>query len=197
LEKDEDNRNALLKACLAKLGLEVNNSTQLVPSPSPLHLTFLEESSMPSLLERWKEIMVKTEAGLVIINGENDVFSIKNIPDGYAPSAQKDITTIEKRLASLTLPHSEQEAETVNDSDRIVDYDKIIKHIQIHGDSYPTIRETPKFNHQNFYLQLERYAGSRLDRFTFGKHLLYAEVITSTSTILEKYVTAIGSLFAH
>jgi biotin--protein ligase len=166
----------------------VNNSSQLVPSPSPLHLTSFDLSEISTLLSRWKDILVKTNVGLVVINGENDVFNIKNLPDTLALQNKSDIASIQDRLASLELPTSEQHAETVSDGDKIVDYDKIIKHIQIHNASYPTIRETPKFNHENFYLQLEKYAGSRSDRSTFGKHLLYAEVITSTSTILEKYI---------
>lgn len=187
LEKDEEGRISFLRACLTKLGLEANHSSQLVPSPSPLQLTAWDLADLPDLLSKWKDIMVKTTENHVVIAGDNDIFNVEGLPEEVIPSPVTDTETIERKLESLNLLTFDSKNEVEDGNDRIIDYDKIVKHIYIHAETYPTIRETPKFNHQNFYLQLEKYAGSRIDKISFGKFLLYAEVITSTSTILEKY----------
>lgn len=68
----------------------------------------------------------------------------------------------------------------------IVDYNALVKHLVIH-EELPPAKATPYFNHQSFYSNLEAYQSqSREGASEFGSNLVYAEVITSTNTILEK-----------
>ena len=73
--------------------------------------------------------------------------------------------------------------------DKIIDYDRVIKKVIMHEGELPSSRETPCFNHHGYYANLAHYhskcANSEPE---FGKYLLYGEVVTSTNTLLEKYV---------
>lgn len=63
--------------------------------------------------------------------------------------------------------------------------DSPAKRVIIHEETWPVGKETPCFNHEAFYANLRHYAGSAV-REVFGASLLYGEVVTSTSTLLEK-----------
>lgn len=109
--------------------------------------------------------------------GDSDKFHLRNLPDSYAPDHDLD-------LSSLSLD-SEKEVDDVSGS--AVDYDKIAKHLILHLGDRPSLKETPAFNHALFYDSLERSTSYRRD-YTFGRYVLYGEVVTSTSTMLEKSV---------
>jgi biotin--protein ligase len=173
--------------------LEVNQSSQPVPSLSPLYLTSIEPFDVTALLSKWTDILVRSQDGNVVIKGENDTFIIKNLPQSIIPSSSDD--ALETAVATMSLlSQPDQEAGIDSSTDRVVDYDKIVKHMLVHTHDLPTIRDTPSFNHSLFYSSLERYLGARFHRSCFGKFLLYGQVVTSTSTILEKYVFALFRL---
>jgi biotin---protein ligase len=74
-----------------------------------------------------------------------------------------------------------------------LDYEATPKHIVLHEESLPSAKEATSFNHQSFFSNLHHYAlqshlpTSPSPDFTpFGHFLLYGEVVTSTSTLLEK-----------
>ena len=68
----------------------------------------------------------------------------------------------------------------------IVDYSTIVKRLVV-CDDLPPPKLTPYFNHRAFYSNLRNYQSqSKEGASEFGAQLLYAEVITSTNTILEK-----------
>ena len=74
-------------------------------------------------------------------------------------------------------------------ADRILDYNKVIKQLVVHESEGPLNKETPYFNHHAFFASLNHYNGKFRDTTgEFGKYLLYGEVVTSTNTMLEKYV---------
>jgi biotin---protein ligase len=185
LEKGEEARQAFFKACLMKLGLNVNPSAQPVPSLSPLHLSCLNPSEVSALLSTWKEIVSKSPSEQLYIVGENDTFHIRNPPVSLAQSA-KPSSPDDINLSSLTISDSENEAENISGMDRIVDYDKMLKHLIVHTTEIPSFKETPQFNHALYYSSLSKFTGPRRTKSSFGQYLLYGEVVTSTSTILEK-----------
>jgi biotin--protein ligase len=183
LEKDDSQRRAFLKACFVKLGLQVNPNPQPVPSLSPLHLSSSSPHDVSSLLPKWESILTRSRSGQVTLAGDSNKFHLRNVPNSYAPEHDLD-------LSSLSM--TEKEVDDVSGSE--VDYDKIAKHIILHLDGRPSLKETPAFNHALFYDSLERSMSYRRD-YTFGKYILYGEVVTSTSTMLEKSVPPNPSLF--
>lgn len=68
-------RTEFLKACLSKLGLEVSQEAQPVPSLSPIHLTSMYPAEIDDLIVSWvKTGLVTSEEGQGILRGENDTF---------------------------------------------------------------------------------------------------------------------------
>ena len=185
LETGEASRQVFFRACLLKLGLQVNPSAQPVPSLSPLHLSCLNPSEISPLLSTWKDITSKSSSAQLFIAGENDTFHIRNPPDVLVQSA-KPSSPDDINLSSLSISDSETEAENNSGADRIVDYDKMLKHLIVHTSDIPPFKETPQFNHAIFYSNLSRFTGPRRTKSSFGQYLLYGEVVTSTSTLLEK-----------
>lgn len=89
------------------------------------------------------------------------------------------------------LPEDDDGDKTKADAaeDRIIDYNTVIKRLLIHADDMPSSKLTPYFNHHAFYANLRHYQSQSKEAVVdFGRHLLYGEVVTSTNTILEKYV---------
>ena len=84
---------------------------------------------------------------------------------------------------------------TANTSpDEIVDYAKIVKVIIPHEKALPSAQETP-FHHDAFYANLHHYHTKlRNPDASFGKHLMYGEVVTSTNTLLEKNPSLLRNL---
>jgi biotin---protein ligase len=185
LERDDGHRRAFLKACFVKLGLQVNPNPQPVPSLSPLHLSSSSPHDVSTLLPKWESILTRSRSGQVTLVGDSDKFHLRNLPDSCLPSQSSNAPEHDLDLSSLTVG-SEKEVDDVSGSE--VDYDKIAKHIILHMDGRPSLKETPAFNHALFYDSLERSTSYRRD-FTFGKYILYGEVVTSTSTMLEKSVS--------
>jgi hypothetical protein len=59
----------------------------------------------------------------------------------------------------------------------------------LHETEWPGSKETPYFNHHAFFANLKRYQQENSSEAEeFGNVLMYGEVVTSTNTILEKYV---------
>ena len=67
-----------MKACLIKLGLEVSQQTEAVPSLSLLHLSAAESAAVSELVHGWQDagVMVK-EDGRERIKGENETFVLQ------------------------------------------------------------------------------------------------------------------------
>ena len=175
LANDEKHRIDFLKATLTKSGLDVSEE-QNVPSLSRLHLSSAKPSDTAKLLESLKPLIKKDSDGEELLKDENDTFHI------VKPSTWKMLD-----LANA-LPTEEPLADQDGgSSDRIVDYNTLIKQLLLHEDGYPESKASPYFNHHAFYANLEHYQSqSRATVSGFGAHLLYGEVVTSTNTMLEK-----------
>lgn len=175
LAEDDQQRVDFLKACLIKLGLTVNEDDSSVPSLSRLHLSSMESSALSAFLERLKDAIV-VEDGEEYLKGENDVFHFQR-PSAWSTGPLRN-----------ALPKDEKEKtdDGTMSSDINLDYENVVKHIMLHEEEYPASKETPYFNHHAFYSNLKYYQLMKNIPGEFGRWLLYGEVVTSTSTMLEK-----------
>jgi biotin--protein ligase len=181
LAADDKSRTDFLKACLAKLGLQVNQDTTTVPSLSCLHLSSLDPEDTDRLVSSLQEIISK-EGDKEYLKDENDTFSIERT-DAFRMDDLKE-------ALSENVPAEETKADqSRRTEDGIVDYNSIIKRLLIHRGTPPS-KITPYWNHHAFYSNLRNYQSQSKEAILeFGRHLLYGEVVTSTNTILEKYST--------
>ncbi len=191
IAEDDKPRTDFLKACLLKLGLQVNEQDQRLPSLSRIHLSSLHFPEVSDVLLLWKGNITLIDREKYI-KAEIDTFHLEK------PSSTWSMGTLTRAILD-TLPSTEtHEDQDKNDtSDMIVDYSQIVKSIVLHEDSLPATKQTPYFNHRAYFANREAYSHATRHESTqqaFGQPLLYGEVVTSTSTLLEKYGTP--SLFS-
>jgi biotin--protein ligase len=209
---------------LRKLGLQVNEQEQAVPSLSRLHLTAHNLADVSELVATWSEIITVVD-GDEYIKGENDVFRIEK--EGTAWSVKelkRAVSAVSEKLPTLATVTGgstdgvEEKASNEEDgkkkkpktpeeeiqecveytaatpSDQIVSYEKIVKVITPHEKELPSVQDTP-FHHESFYANLHHYHTKlRNPNASFGKHLMYGEVVTSTNTLLEKNPSLLRNL---
>ena len=174
LTADEKHRIDFLKASLTKLGLTVSEE-QNVPSLSRLHLSSQTPANTTALMSTLSHLIMSDEDGEELLEDENDTFHI------VKPSTWK-MVDLAKALPTEDVGSSADQND--GSSDRIVDYNTVIKQLLLHEDDYPESKATPYFNHHAFFANLKHYSQYR--PAPFGSHLLYGEVVTSTNTMLEK-----------
>lgn len=194
LAGDQHRRTSFLKACLAKLGLEVNDENTSIPSLSKLHLSALDPPEVDGLLAALAPIITKDENGVELIKGHNDTFHIEN------PDSRWSMTDLQTALETARTPSSSQtgakakpDQNAAAATDGLVDHNLTLKHIVPHTTAWPDAKETPYFNHADFYSSLRDFRRRESDAYEWGDTLLYGEVVTSTNTLLEKN----PSLLAH
>lgn len=169
-------RLAFVKACLTKLGLEVNDGKAEVPALTSLHLSSISNTEVTELLYSFGSVIEK-EDGQEYIKDEADTFHIK------MDAASPDIT-------ALALSDSTSEDLAI-DANGTVDYNKILKVIIPHETSLPTTTDTPRFNHKLYFSSLKKYQllEDGAAEWQWGNVFMYGDVVTSTNTLLEKYAT--------
>jgi len=189
-----------MKACLLKLGLQVNEEEQPVPSLSRLHLSAHTPSDVTELLASWHEVTTVID-GVEYVQAENDTFHVEKpatwgmgdlvkavtnvLPDAVSGTSKTEEST--EKADSKKEQLEAERSDDKNSGDKIIDYDKIIKTIVPHERTLPSSRETPCFNHDSYYANLSHYQNkSNIDEPYVGTHLFYGEVVTSTNTMLEK-----------
>ncbi|KAL8674139.1 MAG: hypothetical protein Q9168_001476 [Polycauliona sp. 1 TL-2023] len=180
LKEDDQQRTDFLKACLLKMGLQVSQEQAAVPSLSRLHLSSAENADILRLMEALQDIITERDGEDYIVD-ENDTFHLEK-PSTWSLGSVTDT------LPRLTDGSSEcREKENEEDQEKIIDYDKIVKRLVIHKTYQPETKDTPYFNHHAYVANLKHYGSlSQGNGCTFGKELLYGEVVTSTNTLLEK-----------
>lgn len=185
LATDEKQRMDFIKACLNKLGLTVSDE-QNVPSLSYLHLSSSDPAATVGVMSSLSHLIEKDEHDQEFLKDDNDTFHI------IKPSTWK-MGDLAKALPSEA--DGQEPADQVDgSSDRVVDYNTVMKHIVAHEDDYPESKATPYFNHHTFYSNLLHYQSQVPGASNFGTHLLYGEVVTSTNTLLEKNTKLLRNL---
>ncbi|KAL8912751.1 MAG: hypothetical protein Q9171_002290 [Xanthocarpia ochracea] len=179
LKEDDLQRTDFLKACLLKLGLQISQEKTAMPSLSRLHLSSAEITGTSRLIEALRDIITEQDGEEYIVD-ENDTFLLEK-PSRWSLGSVVDA------LPSTPDGKSDNQEENERDEEKIIDYDKIVKRLLIHDKNQPESKDTPYFNHHAYVANLKHYESqSRGVGRTFGKELLYGEVVTSTNTLLEK-----------
>jgi biotin--protein ligase len=185
LAADDKPRSDFLRACLLKLRLHVSQHEQALPSLSSIHFSsMLPQGVKEVLAELERENAIMRENGKEMIKGQVDMFQLQRISDVWS------MANVTKAIEETPSDAKGEEAED-DDPDKIIDYERIVKKLIAHEAEPPTAQDAPYFNHDAYFGALDRYINS--DRRVFysnvqiGKYLLYGHVVTSTSTLLEKY----------
>lgn len=158
-------RASFLRACLAKLGLDLSAGPSAPPSLSRMHLTSANHTEVGEMLASWEEAITR-EDGEEYIRGEHDVFRIEK------HSSRWDVDKLREALP---------------EADGIVDYNAAVKVVVPHEDEWPDVKETPSFNHRLYYNSLRAYRAQEPAAKEWGETIMYGEVITSTNTLMDKY----------
>ncbi|KAK3116297.1 biotin holocarboxylase synthetase [Teratosphaeriaceae sp. CCFEE 6253] len=188
---DEKKRVDFMKACLVKLGLAPSRETEAVPSLSYLHLSSSQPSRISELLHSWHEggVLAKAESGCETITGENDTFIVEQAGQ-WAKSDEKDSPSVP--AADGGDVHALADGQP---ADSLLDYNTLTKRMITHEEGLPDGKEVPYFNHHAFYANLKQYNTKFQESdHAFGATLLYGEVVTSTSTLLDKNPTWLSHL---
>lgn len=178
----------------------MNEEEQPVPSLSRLHLSSQQPQDVAELVSSWQEIITLVDDD-EYIKGENDTFVIEKTGRWGMQAIKNAITDTVKSVVPGSAVEEEDDAGGYNwkpdytpadrrgSSSTILDYNKILKRLVLHETDLPNSKETPNFNHNAYFANLAHY-NTQLripaEEQTFGKHLLYGEVVTSTNTLLEK-----------
>ncbi|KAI1504794.1 biotin-protein ligase [Biscogniauxia marginata] len=185
LQAADGARTSFLKACLAKLGLEVNQDLSGVPSLSRLHLSSISSDGVDDLLHVWEEI-ISREDGEEFIRAEHDTFHLEKPETRWSMDELQDSLPSNDSSGELTPPSSSDQA--------MIDYTTITKHIVTHEKGWPEAKETPYFNHNAFFASLRGYRAMETEAEEWGSYFMYGEVVTSTNTLLEKNFKLLSKL---
>ncbi|KAF2097350.1 class II aaRS and biotin synthetase [Rhizodiscina lignyota] len=190
---DDKPRAAFLKACLLKLGLNINEHEQSVPSLSRLHLSSQHASDVSELVSSWADI-ISLDDGEEYIKAENDTFHLEKPSRWSMGTLSRVVGSIASALEGVTEDSKADDGD--GDGDRIIlDYNKVVKRLVAHETDLPTNKETPNFNHHAYFANLRHYqTKTKGIEGEFGKYLMYGEVVTSTNTLLEKNNKFLNSL---
>jgi biotin--protein ligase len=202
----DNTRKVFMGLLLQKLGLQVNEEEQVIPSLSRLHLTSHHPTAVSDLVASWAEVITVVD-GDEYIKGENDVFRIDKPGSAWSvKELKRAVSAVSVKLPSLASmtgngdsegtsknpKTNEEEIEecikytAASSSDQISDHEKIVKVIVPHTQELPSIKET-LFHHEAFYANLVWYHKKLQNpSASFGKLLMYGEVVTSTNSLLEK-----------
>ncbi|KUI69415.1 Biotin--protein ligase [Cytospora mali] len=185
LAEDDENRTNFLTACLGKLGLEVHHENSSVPSLSKLHLSALDPQEAGGLLASFDDIITKDEQGEEFIQGENDTFRLEHSDSRW------QVDDLREALKAAHVENNDNKKAREDPAkaaavDGLIDYNKIVKTIVPHESTWPDPKETPYFNHHDFYSSLQEFRRRESEAYEWGDTLIYGEVVTSTNTLLEK-----------
>lgn len=189
LAQDDDKRTSFLKACLTKLGLDINTDNTSIPSLSKIHLSALDPQEVGGLLTFLNSVITKDENGEELIKGENDTFHVEHADTRWSI---KDLQSTLEATHISSAADDQKDTKTKLDParaaaiDGLIDHNRTLKTIVPHESAWPEPKETPYFNHADYYSSLVSFRRRESDAYEWGAHLLYGEVVTSTNTLLEK-----------
>lgn len=187
LETDDVERINFLKACLTKLGLEVNQDSSSVPALSKMHLSALDHQDVGGLLHSMSDIITKDDKGEELIKAENDTFHLEHPDTRWSVTHLKEaISSAEPTVIKSEVANDAKSPSKPTIEPGLIDYSKIVKSIISHDEALPQAKETPYFNHNLYYSSLQEYRQQDPEAEVWGDVLMYGEVVTSTNTLLEK-----------
>lgn len=178
LQEHNGARIEFMKLILKKMGLNVNTHEIPIPSLSRLCLTSSYPPSLKHLVNSWRENIGFTGPDSNELKGTCDTFRIW------------DALQHDKYVNS-----SDSVADKMN-SDPL-DFDKIVKDIDVYYSGVVDNKTTPLFNHSLYYTSLEQFRnalGSGSSSNSIGNTILYGQVVTSTSTLLFKNFNLLRNL---
>ncbi|KAK7747482.1 biotin holocarboxylase synthetase [Cytospora paraplurivora] len=195
LAEDEEHRTNFLRACLEKLGLEVRHENSSLPSLSKIHLSALNPQEAGGLIASFEDIITKDEHGEEFIKGENDTFHLEH------PGSRWKVDDLQEALKTAHVDDDKDVERPARSDpaksaavDGLIDYNKIIKTIVPHESAWPQPKETPYFNHHDFYGSLQEFRRRESEAYEWGDAIMYGEVVTSTNTLLEKNPSLLSKL---
>ena len=185
LASDDKQRSDFLKACLLKVGLKVSMEEKDLPSLSPIYFSTLNGTAISKTTRAWYAASVAQDGGRYI-KGEHDTFQLATPTNALSMTELAE--ALSERNGEMSADSASKNIEDPND--KIVDYDKIPKQIISYHEGYPSSKDTPYFNHELYFDSISNYTKSTShlssQETQIGQHLMYGEVVTSTSTLLEK-----------
>ena len=200
LEAHDSVRHEFLRACLGKLGLNANGQNDKPPTLTPIHLTSGEPKDVESILEQLEEPST-TINGTEYVKGEQDTFQLQKSDTAWSMTSltRAMLETIAGKSVEGDDDRKTGTQNRLNEvKEEISDLSQVVKTIVTHDATLPPPDITPHFSHEDYYSALSSYrqhtatTGSNITHF--GSPLLYAQVITSTSTLLEKNPTFTNTL---
>lgn len=190
LKEENYRRLEFMKSLFEYMNLKVQSNFQDInglPKITPLKLTSQSSSALQTLIDKFSEkigfkgikhdVLVGDEDTFLFVDTEND----KNYKFGSVELNSKQI------LLPKQTDHDKEEEEDIDPSD-------MTKVVEAFFHSLPPPESTPYFNHQLFYDSLLDYRDKTRCKGDYGSILLYGQVITSTSTILEKNYNVLKQL---
>ncbi|KAI5288839.1 biotin holocarboxylase synthetase [Ascosphaera aggregata] len=180
LVKDDEQRIRFLKACLVKLGLRVaqdDSASDATLTNSELHLSGIDDGDLLKTINALNDIAQDGDGDDWVIRDELDTLRIVNSPS-FTINPLRDLEPRVSQPAPAQAPRLTDPAKT----------------LLIHQ-TIPTPDEIPSFNHETYYSSLYHYRQTcRENLHQFGSQLIYAKVLPSTQTILEKNPRLLSSL---
>uniref|UniRef100_A0A060TDA3 ARAD1D41668p n=1 Tax=Blastobotrys adeninivorans TaxID=409370 RepID=A0A060TDA3_BLAAD len=175
LDDEEPKRLEFLRAILTKMGLKVNDGTgeAAIPRLTPLILSALHPARIQYIIDVLGKEVGFSGPDKDMLEGQNDTFRILR---------ENDSKFVEAQLDKLTLGGDYEE-----------DLNKVVKDVYAYTSGRPNGRDTPHFNHDVYYATLESSRTSDCSS-DLGSVVLYGEVVTSTSTMLDKNYTILSHL---
>lgn len=158
LQESNESRQLFLRSCLRLLGLRVNDNEVVRPRITPLNLC----SPIPHKVD---ELMAQIVADVGL--------SSQNLLEGTADSFR-----IHSEDYSL--------AHQLDKQEEYEDPDTAIKELIVYRSTLPDRKATPYFDIRQYFRLLQQNHGQIDLSGKAGSILLYGEVITSTSSILDK-----------
>lgn len=180
LRAEDPKRLAFMRALLVKLGLRVTESIAPLPSLSRLMLTSAQPASLKYLLAKLGEDIGFSGANHNLLIGQNDTFAVYDAQDRFS--------------GNVSQPAAEDESLKEEEAAADGDLNKVVKKIDVYHTGYPHHRETPYFNHEVYYRELEDAYRLAKGPKLLGNTMMYGEVVTSTSTMLDKNYSILKSL---
>ena len=176
-----------MKACLLKLGLRVNQNEESTPQLTPLYFSSISSDAVKNVKQALEKEAVTVDDEKYL-RCEQDLFHVQSTPSVWSVS---DLKRSAKDILQIILSNgqaSDGRKRPSNENPLGENQDVVLNLVFEDGSqSYP--KKTPYFNNHDYFASLREYASGSDEspnQIHFGENLIYAEVVTSTSTLLEK-----------